>query len=221
MRLVEPPRRVLASEFREEMAEGESRPLLINAFADDWSERFEIVLKLRDPQVPEERHGGTGLACELICAMLARTFGFPMPDYFIVVISEDFADAMDNDETRRRVAANIGLNYGTAYLKAARTWRTSRRRLGEELTQFFFDLLDFDSAILNGDRDLEEPNLLWNGKACFPIDHALTFDPCRRDSESYERFLADPTLGDEVIKTHIRRQLLYWRKRPDSRFISR
>lgn len=221
MQSVVPPRRLIASEFRQEMGEGESRPLLVAAYTEAWDEYFEIVLKLKDPDVPEKRHGGTGLACELICVMLARVLGFSVPDYFLINITEGFVDSVVDDESRARLEKNIGLSFGTRYLKAVRNWNMSRTPLAPWLMQYFSDLLDFDSAIVNGDRVQGAANILWNGKECFPIDHGLTLEPCRHTEQQYKTFLQHPLLPDDVIKAHISRDLLLWRDRPASRVIPR
>lgn len=213
MRLFDPPQRLHAAEFRGVMDEGESEPLLVMAYTDDWSESREVVLKLREPgAVAANRHGDTALACELVCGVVARVLGFSVPDYAIVEVSEQFASAVQDDAVRARLEGSVGANFGTAYLAGCRSWSAQKRTLGGELQQTLTDLLEYDSVILDGDRTAEHPNLLWDGDDCYPIDHSLALQVYAQTRAAYESFLNEPLLLDEQIQKHVCYQLLAWKE---------
>jgi hypothetical protein len=195
------------------MDEGESEPLLVMAYTDDWSESREVVLKLREPgAVAANRHGDTALACELVCGVVARVLGFSVPDYAIVEVSEQFASAVQDDAVRARLEGSVGANFGTAYLAGCRSWSAQKRTLGGELQQTLTDLLEYDSVILDGDRTAEHPNLLWDGDDCYPIDHSLALQVYAQTRAAYESFLNEPLLLDEQIQKHVCYQLLAWKE---------
>lgn len=201
-----------AAEFRGVMAEGESEPLLVTAYTDDWSESREVVMKLREPgSVAAHRHGGTALACELVCGVLARVLGFSVPDYAVVEVSEEFVSAVTDEAVRARLEGSVGSNFGTAYLDGCRSWASQKRTLGGELQQTLTELLEYDSAVLDGDRTVDHPNLLWDGEDCYPIDHSLALRVYAQTRDEYESFLSRPLLLDEEIRQHVCYQLLQWK----------
>ena len=208
MQLIEPPRRLMATEFRGEMDDGESRPLLFVAYTEDWEESFEVVLKLREPGAPNPLHDGTGLACELLGAMLARVLGFKVPDYFIVEIQADLLSLEVDDAIAQRILTNQGHNFGSTYLRSTQIWKARRRPLGDTLSRFFGNLLEYDCVIVNADRDVEASNVLWNGEDCFPIDHSGILYSCRADDARYKRFLKRPLLPDPTVQVHVGFQML-------------
>jgi len=192
------------------MAAGESKPLLVVGYSNNWDESHELVIKLREPGVFEPHHGGTALACELICSMLARLLGFAVPDYAIVDISAEFADAVTDDNTGARLRQNIGPNFGSVYLQGCRSWLAQRMPFDKEFAKLFANLIEFDSTVINHDRTSENSNLLWDGKSCYPIDHGFALSVHRHSNEGYKKFLENPLLPDETIVNHMSVPLLRW-----------
>src|SRR4051794_13421541 len=94
--VMEEPRHVVAFEYRSRMRAGKSRPLLVVGMDDD-EQRYRLVLKLRRPESPQGHRGPTSLACELICAALARRLGLPVPDYAVVRVTAELAGAVQDD----------------------------------------------------------------------------------------------------------------------------
>jgi hypothetical protein len=70
------------SGLKVDLVDGKTRPLLVFGLND--SDRTKLVLKLRHPESPVGHFGPSSLARELICAVLARRLGLPVPDYAIV-----------------------------------------------------------------------------------------------------------------------------------------
>ncbi len=193
------------------MDEGVSCPLFVVAYPEDWSDPYETVLKLRNPAVVgSQNHGGTALACELICSMLARVLGLDVPDYAIVEVSEEFATAVANATVRNRLRQSTGENFATVYLEGTRTWHAERQTLDAQLRGVLESVIEFDSTIVNGDRNGGQSNLLWDGLKYYPIDHSLALGVHRKSEEGYARFLEDPLLPDQAIEAHVCFQLLKW-----------
>lgn len=208
--LIDPPDHLLATEYRGEMNQGETRPLLVVAYTSDWTESRELVVKLRNPGVEGLDDGGTLLACELICSILARELGFLAPNYCLVEITDELVESIDDDDARSRLEQNLGLNFGVAYLTSVDTWRCRRRPLPTPLRDMLAELMEYDSAILNGDRTADNSNLLWDGKRCYPIDHGLALSVYQQSEQAYEAFLKNPFLLDEEIQQHTCFSLLAW-----------
>ena len=70
------PLRLVAVESWKPMKEGRTKPRLIVAI-DDHDQTKQVVLKPKLPitSVGDGHYAGTSLACELICAVLARAIG--------------------------------------------------------------------------------------------------------------------------------------------------
>lgn len=90
---LEGPERLFAFEFRRRLSGGVTRPALVVATDEDGTE-VEIVVKCRRPDVRDGHFGPTSLACELICAVLARGMGISVPDYYVVEISSQLAKSV-------------------------------------------------------------------------------------------------------------------------------
>lgn len=142
--------------------------------------REEVVLKLRNPNVNGRQsgqadYGATSLACELICAAIARSIGLPVPDYYIVDVLPAFADSVPDPTVRARLRANLGPNFGCTYHRGKADWRPGLvSRATSALCEQLEDVLAFDGAVINVDRRQEKPNLLWLGtQGILLIDHSL------------------------------------------------
>lgn len=164
-------------ELREPLRGGRTRPHTALAVDGEGNEHH-IVLKLREPGTPRGRghYGATSLACELVCSMLARLLGLPVPDYSIVNVSSALAEAQVS-ALRPLLAANLGPNFGCAYHEEYALWHPLDRPNQPGLLDGLESTLEFDATVVNGDRNIEKPNLLVHGEQLLLIDHSLAL-PC-------------------------------------------
>jgi hypothetical protein len=111
-------------EYRRRLDGGVTRPLLVAA-EDNKGKEYQVVLKLRHPDVRGGHYEGTSLARELICSMVARAIGLPVPDYAIVELSDALLNpySIGDEKLRRLLGENIGLNFGSVYEESARKWQ--------------------------------------------------------------------------------------------------
>lgn len=168
---LEAPVRLQAFEYRGRLEGGVTRPPLMVATDNDGS-AFEIVVKVRNPDVSDGHFGATSLACELICAVLARVTGISVPDYFIVEISPEMAAAVPDREAGNLLTANTGENFATLYMPGMGRFDPGVQRPSVALLDALEDVLSFDGTVINGDRKASKPNLLWRGDNIFAIDHS-------------------------------------------------
>lgn len=169
-----PPLRLIAREYHRCMTEGRTQPRLVVAY-DEHGQHERVVLKLRQP-TPSTRSGhndGTSLACELICAVLARAVGLNVPDYAIVEVKQDFANAIHDNSIRNLLLRNIGANFGSVYNPSLAEWRTRYTDRSKVFIEQLEDILTFDTVVINGDRQISNSNLMFRGNLLVPIDHSL------------------------------------------------
>lgn len=180
--LIKPPS-LTCVEVRKPLAGGTSHPLLALA-ADRRGTLHRIVLKLRHPMVQagHPHFGGTSLACELVCAVVARAIGLAVPDYFIVELAPGLADAAPDRDLQDLLRRNPGQHFGSLFLEGIAEGPPGRGA-SIAVREMLEDVLSFDSTVINGDRKEAKPNLLRQGDRLFVIDHALAI-PVHRWSPS-------------------------------------
>jgi hypothetical protein len=178
---------------------GVTKPLLVTA-KDENGKSYKIVLKLRHPDTTDGHFEGTSLACELICAILARFIELNVPDYAVVYLPRELAESFLDEKMRRLIEKNVGKNFGTVFLPSVTTWVP--RNAGEsfdELNQME-DLVTFNSTIINGDRQLDKTNVLWNGERFFLIDHSCALPVHTQWSNEQIRF--SPLFPENSVRAH-------------------
>lgn len=169
-----PPLRLDAVQYRRRMKGGTTAPRLVVAH-DEHQQSKSIVLKLRCPGTPIERghYGGTSLACELICSVLARAVGLNVPDYAIVEVTQHFINSIGDNSIRDLFSKNIGPNFGSIHHKSLTSWEARYHRLPQVIIDQLEDILTFDAIVINGDRQISNSNLLHRGDRLLLIDHSL------------------------------------------------
>lgn len=103
---------------------------------------------------------------ELVSSLLLTRLGLPVPEPFLVEITEGFAASFDDTELRKLVSASRGLAFGCRFVEAAVDGVTA----GLEAWQ---DVCEFDAYAFNGDRRADNPNVLFDGGSLWMIDHQL------------------------------------------------
>jgi hypothetical protein len=152
------------------MEGGLSRPLL--AVAQEGTTKVQVVLKLQRPASNTGHYDLASLVAELLCACIARRLGLTVPDYYVVDISTELAEAQPEPRVRELLRSNIGENFATRYLEGAALYEPSAR-VDAQLRKTLETLLAYDAAVFNGDRQQEKPNLLKHEDELVLIDHSL------------------------------------------------
>ena len=168
------PLRLATIEDRGIRLGGQTQPGLYDT-CDEQGQLKEVVLKLRQPDVAfgNGHYAGTSLACELICAVLARAVGLHVPDYAIVDIAQDFAESLDDNPRHDLLLNNIGPNFGSVYDQSLFEWEAGGQVRSQVLIDQLEDILIFDAIVINIDRYESNTNLLYSHDLLVPIDHSL------------------------------------------------
>lgn len=191
------PLRYRCVEFRRVLSSGNSQPLLVVAKEPDGG-TTQVVLKVREPSVPDGHFGATSLASEMICAVLARVAGLTVPDYGVASVSREFAESVPDKDVRRLLLANVGPNFATRYLGGRSTWLPSYSPRGD-LLERLEGVIALDCTLVNGDRTRSKPNLLWDGDDVVLIDHSLAL-PVHAWSD--EELNESPLMPERHVKRH-------------------
>jgi hypothetical protein len=195
-----PPLRLVAVEYRKPLEGGKTKPRLVVAI-DARNQTKQVVLKPRFPttSVGDGHFASTSLACELICAALARAIGLKVPDYAIVEIRPDFANSIHDNATRELFFKNIGPNFGSVYYKSVPSWKPISRKLSQAVIDQLEDILSFDSIVINGDRKISNTNLLYHDDQLLLIDHSLALPV---HSWGQQAFAELPPVPEEIVEGH-------------------
>ena len=197
-----PPLRLNAVEYRPIKMGGSTMPRLV-VTEDEFRQKRQVVLKPRHPTTsagPRVGHfAGTSLACELICAVLARAIGLKVPDYAIVEITQGFANSIQDDPIRNLFLNNIGLNFGTAYHESVALWQPMSHKPPQEFIDQLEDILSFDIIVINGDRKIGNSNLLYHNDQLILIDHSLALSVYSWNQHALAKL---PPVPKEIIEGH-------------------
>jgi hypothetical protein len=199
----EPPLELTCFEYVRPMSGGITQPLLVGACLPS-GQRLRAVLKFRHPGTRrgQGHFGATSLACELICAALARALGLNTPDYAIAHVGSIFAHSIRDEAVRDRLCQNLGPNFATILIEPLpMPWKPGCTRRSFELREAMEQVLSFDATIMNGDRRQEHPNLLWDGAdTLHVIDHGLACLVAHAQDAAL--ISAGPLLPDWIVKGH-------------------
>lgn len=161
---------VTAVEYREELATGSTRPLVLLC-ESPTGEAQDYVVKLRS----SSKTGPFGLASEWLCSGLASSLNLSIPSPAVVEIVPEFANSVPNDAIRARLLENLGPNFGSVFWSGGYSTWPRGRPLSRQLRPVAADILCFDVFIQNLDRRPEKPNVLWRGEEIAVVDHELAF----------------------------------------------
>ena len=99
---------VSAERFVKVMGSGRTKPCLIECENDDGS-KVELVVKYSKGLIEREKN----LAIEAVVAMLAADLDLPIPEPFIVEISSEFIDIIDNEDIKNALRQSCHLAFGS------------------------------------------------------------------------------------------------------------
>ena len=203
-----PPLQLNAMEYIGEMSSGVTRAKLIWAF-DKHQQPKQIVLKLNNPNARMQgaHYKDTSLACELICAVIARALDLNVQDYAVIKVTKDFAESVRNKNplVSGLLLQNIGEHFGSVHNKSLREWSPRKYIDSQEIINQFEDILTFDAVIMNPDRREGNPNLMYDRNLIVPIDHSLALIKYLSNPMSFNSTILtppEPLLSQNTIEQH-------------------
>ncbi len=152
---------------------GKTRPFMAAA-ENQEGEELEICIKLM---------GGCDLGvkamvAEAVSSMLAADLGLPVPEPFVVEITQDFTNMIPDPHAHTLATKSIGLNFASKKLPAGFHLWLPGKFVPKSLLSQAAEILAFDMLIVNDDRRSEKPNCLTNGPDLAVIDHEMAFPHC-------------------------------------------
>ncbi|NDV68065.1 HipA family kinase [Dysgonomonas sp. 25] len=143
------------------LREGGSLPAL--ADADDG---FKYVVKFRG-----SGHGTKVLVSELIGGMVAKAFGFQIPELVFINLDEAFGRTEGDEEIQDLLQASQGLNIGLHFLSGALTYDPVVTTIEPHPAS---EIVWMDAFLMNIDRTVRNTNMLMWHKELWLIDHGST-----------------------------------------------
>lgn len=141
------------------LREGGSLPALVEA--DDGG---LYVLKFRGAG-----QGSAALVAEVIGGELARALGLPVPALVQLDLDPALGRTEPDYEIRSLIQSSAGPNLGMAFLPEALPFDPAARPVLDGALAARIVLLD--AFVMNVDRTVRNPNLLWSRGALWLIDH--------------------------------------------------
>ena len=152
-------RTVLATRYVTPLREGGSLPAIVEA--DDLG---LYVLKFRGAG-----QGPLALVAEIVAGEIGRAIGLPVPELVLVQLDPALGRNEPDYEIRELIHKSAGLNLGMDYLPGSAMFDPAAGdRVQPDLAS---ETVWFDSFVMNVDRTVRNPNLLWWHRAPYLIDH--------------------------------------------------
>lgn len=157
---------VEAVRFDRKMSNGRTTPMLLGC--DGPEGELEIVAKF------SEGCSIGGLIREAMTAMFALDLGLPVPPPYLVQLSDDFIDSIPDPKIADFLRKGDRFGYGSQRLpNGYATWIEPAGRMSDLLEQEALDIFALDCWLTNGDRHVNNHNLLTDGKRFAIFDHEL------------------------------------------------
>jgi len=172
---------VYATRFIRPIATGKTKPNLIECEREDGSV-VEAVVKSSAMTI----QGTKELAIEAICGMLGRDLGLPVPEFFMVEVSDEFISLIPDIQLKGAFEKGDKFAFGSMALPQGFTIWGRDQEVPDSLCEVAAEIFTFDAIIVNGDRRPDNPNCLFSGSQVAIIDHELCF--------SIELFWIEPWL---------------------------
>lgn len=160
--------RVTAVRFDRPAASGRTKPCVAGCVSES-GEEVDVILKFAAGCDMK----GRSLMVEAIAAMLAADLGLPVPEPFLVEVDHAFAGSIPDHGAKTLAQASLGWNFGSRKLPAGYSIYPAGKSLPRELLPTAAEIIAFDTFIVNPDRTVANPNLLFNGRSLAIYDHEL------------------------------------------------
>ncbi len=157
------------TDFNGIISSGKSRPSRITGASHD--KLVEVVAKF---SAGCER-GINALAMECVAACLAADLGLPVPKPYLVIVSPEWAAAIEDASYRDLVQRSSAIGYGSTVVPSGFGVWHAGEQINETLLPVALAVFVFDAMISNPDRRPENPNCLAKGDDIRIIDHELAF----------------------------------------------
>ncbi len=146
-------------------------PVLLECCRAD-GKKVEVVAKLSSGTFEKEKN----LAIEALVALLAADLELPVPEPFVVEISDEFIDALlVENEVQTHFRSGNRLAFGSRVLQGYSSWLNGQN-VPEALVTRAAEIFTFDVIVVNADRNPKNPNCLFSGVDFAIIDHELTLN---------------------------------------------
>lgn len=152
-------RTVLATRYVTPLREGGSLPAIVEA--DDLG---LYVVKFRGAG-----QGPLALVAEIVAGEIARELGLPVPEIVLVEVDPALGRNEPDAEIRELLQASAGLNVGLDYLPGSAMFDAGAGDNPDP--DLASAMVWFDAFLLNVDRTVRNPNLLWWHRSLYLIDH--------------------------------------------------
>jgi hypothetical protein len=162
--------RVTAIEHHSVITSGKTQPSRIVCERSDGT-TVEVVAKFSVGC--EERE--VGLAREVIATCLAGDLGLPVPEPFLVDVSDDWADQVKNDVQRERIKASSRVAFGSRLITGGFAVWQQEIQIDEAMLAVAGAIFVFDAVVQNADRRADNPNCFVRGTQIRIFDHELAF----------------------------------------------
>lgn len=148
-----------ARQYVQPLREGGSLPAIVSTDDGLW------VVKFRGAG-----QGPKALIAEIICGVLARELGLPVPDLAIILASAQFGATEPDPEIQDLLRASTGVNVGLRYLDGAFNYAVAPA--GDIIdAALAARIVWFDAFTTNPDRTSRNVNILISGRRPYLIDH--------------------------------------------------
>jgi len=180
---------VEATRFDRLMSVGRTKPMLLACERQDGNE-VEVIAKF------STGCSIGGLIREAMTAMLARDIGLPVPEPFLVSISNEFIDSVQDVPTATNLRNGSRFGFGSCKLpNGFAPWIVPAGHMTSNLDTEALDILAFDCWTTNPDRRTSNHNLLTDGNGFAIIDHELAL------MTSLNLFWKEPWIPDALLGT--------------------
>lgn len=186
--------------------DGVTKPLLCAAVNTQTKMRETVVVKVRNPDSVYGHDGPSSLASELICSVIAKRMGLPVPDFGIIDIPKQLSQVVEEDDVKLLIENNSGKNFATVYCHGYALYEPCFKAARHALADVFEEVLGFDSTVLNADRIECNPNLLWRPGGLVMIDHSLALQSSRA-GVTCSTVLPRHELGDHVSVRQLKKEI--------------
>jgi hypothetical protein len=160
----------IAVRFDHALSSGKTRPCLLACTIANGNE-IEVVAKFAEGCELKER----GLIAEAITAVLAADLDLPVPEPFLVPLSDEFIREISDSQLRRLAESGSKVCFGSKKLPPGFSTYPADKPLPRTLIPTAAEIFAFDHFIANPDRTVANPNLLFNGRQFAIYDHELAF----------------------------------------------
>lgn len=185
--------------------DGVTKPLLCAAVNSRTNMRETVVVKVRNPDSEHGHNGPSSLASELICSIVAKKMGLPVPEFGIIEIPKQLSQVVEMDDVKLLIENNSGKNFATVYCSGYALYEPCFKSKRNALADIFEEVLGFDATVLNADRLECNPNLLWKPGELMMIDHSLAL-PLNRSGVTCSTVLPNVELSDHVSVRQLKKK---------------